>query len=158
MRLFYKLNTRESVFGFHDAAFFLGEVDLVIGFGQGGLAFLTALDFLGDRQPVLEWGGIGLLGFCQEFLDVEVEFLEFLLGVTVADGGVFAGVGEDFGAIDGEADLADFEDSAAGDHFQNLGEGALREEAFFLPEGAGGVDGLDVDVDESWHVKLRFRN
>ena len=110
------------------------------------MAFVAALDFLGDREAVLERRGIGLLGFGQEFLNFEVEFLELLLGVAVADGGVFAGVGEDFGAIDG--DLADFEDSAAGDHFQNLREGALEEVAFFLPEGAGGVDGLDGVDDE----------
>ena len=66
-----------------------------------------------------------MLGFGQKLLDLALEALEFTLGAGVAHGGVFAGVGEDFGAVDGNGDLADFEEFATGSHFQNLGEGLL---------------------------------
>ena len=57
----------------------------------------------------------------------------------VADSGVFARIGEDFGAVDGDGDLADFEDFGAGGEFQNLGESMLEEGRIFPSKGAKGV-------------------
>lgn len=80
-----------------------------------------------------------MLGFGQKLLDLALEALEFTLGAGVAHGGVFAGVGEDFGAVDGNGDLADFEEFATGSHFQNLGEGLLEESGVFPSKGTEGI-------------------
>ena len=114
------------------------------------MALLPPLDFLGDRQTLLERGGIGLLGFGQKFLDFQIEFLELLLGVAVAHGGVLAGIGQNLGAIDGYGDLTDFEDSAAGGHFQNLREGPLEKRSVFSAKSAKRVVvGVGVGAEKS---------
>ena len=76
--------------------------------------------------------------------------MEFLLGVAVAHGGVFAGIGQNLGAIDGCGDFTDFEDSIAGGHFQNLREGPLEMCSVFSAKSAERVVvGVGVGAEKS---------
>jgi hypothetical protein len=86
------------------------------GFNDGGglfefcNAFFAARDLGGNAQAVLERGAVGVLGFGEEFGDLVFEDLHLLNGVSVTDSSVFAGVGEDLGAVDGDGDVSNPED------------------------------------------------
>ena len=112
--------------GFGSDARLGSEFHFGTGLAQRGHALVATLKFLGNGETFLQWGGVGLLGFGQKLIDLALEALELPLGTGVADGGVFARVGEDFGAVDGYGDLADFEEFAAGGEFQNLGKSVLE--------------------------------
>ena len=82
----------------------------LFGFPELGEAVFAALDFLGDGEAVLERGAVGILGFLEELGDLLFGELHLFDGVAVAHGTVFAGVGEDLGAVDGDGDVAELED------------------------------------------------
>lgn len=110
----------------------------------------AAESLIGNRQPVLKWRGIGLLGLRQQLLDFHFQIVEFLIGVAVADSGMLAGVCQNFRAIDGNSHLPDFQDAARRGHFQNLGKGSLEERAVVSPECAKGVMvGMDVGTHQA---------
>ena len=71
---------------------------------QRGFTFLPPGDFFGDRQPVLERGGIGLLGLGQQLRHFQFQLGDHFTGPLVADGAVFAGVGQDLGAVGGHGE------------------------------------------------------
>jgi len=83
--------------------------DLGAGARQGGLAFLTAGDLFGDRQPLLQRCGIGLLGLGQELLHFQFELFDQFPGALVAHGAVVAGVGQHLGAVNGHGELTELE-------------------------------------------------
>ncbi|MGV1015722.1 MAG: hypothetical protein ACOYB4_12205, partial [Methyloceanibacter sp.] len=105
--------------------------DLDAGLGQRGLAFLAAGDFPGDRQPVLQRRGVGLLGLGQPLRHFQFELGDHLTGPLVADGAVFAGVGQYLGAVGGDGELADLEQFELLGQWQHLDE-ALGEEGLVL--------------------------
>ena len=78
------------------------------GFGllEFGDAVLATLDFVGDGEAVLERGAIGIFDFLEKLGDLLFGELHLFDGVAVTHGAVFAGVGEDFGAVDGDGDVA----------------------------------------------------
>jgi hypothetical protein len=125
----------------------------LFGLAESGDAVFAALDFLGDGEAVLERGAVGVLGFLEELGDLLAGEFHLFDGVAVADGAVFAGVGEDFGAIDGDGDVADLEDFGAGGELENLVKGVGEEVFIFAAELADrvvigvGVAGEETDGD-----------
>jgi len=95
------------------------------------LAFLAPLDLIGNRQSILKWRGIGLLGLYQQLFDFHVQIVELLFGVTIAHSGVLACVCQNFRAIDADGNLPDFQDTAPRGHFQNWAKARWRRKPFF---------------------------
>ena len=77
----------------------------------------------GDGEAVLERGAVGIVGFLEQFGDLFAGEFHLFDGVAVAHCAVFAGVGEDLGAVDGDGDVADLQDLGAGGEFEHLVEG-----------------------------------
>ena len=138
----------------------LGLFGLKAGVGAGlhlglgalelGFALLPALDFGGDGAAVLQGRRVSLVGLGQQLGDLEVEGAQGFFGVAVADGGVLARVGEDFGAVDGHGDVPDLEHAAAGGQLEDLREGVREERAVVAPERAERVViGVGVGAQEA---------
>lgn len=103
------------------------------------MAFFAPLDLIRNRQPILKWRGIGLLGLCQQLFDFHVQIIELLFGVAIAHSGVLAGVCQNFRAIDGNGNLPDFQEPTLCSPFQNLGKRSPEQRAVISPECANGV-------------------
>ena len=106
----------------------LGEGGGAFGFFKvGGLAGAGFDDFAGDfeldepgfapdnfpldGEAVLQGGAVGCFGFGEELGDFGFEQGDEFPGFAITVGGVFAGVGHDFGAINGDG--AQFEEAMA---------------------------------------------
>jgi len=105
--------------------------NLGAGLGQRGAAFLAAGDFLGNGQAVLQRSGVGLLGLGQELLHFQFELLDLLPGARVAHGAVFAGAGQDLGAVGGDGELAQLQEFELLGQLQDLDK-ARGEQGFIL--------------------------
>jgi hypothetical protein len=78
--------------------------------------FLAPGNLLGDRQPVRQGRGVGLLGFGRQLGRYQSHFGDHLPGALVAHRDVFAGVGHDFGAVGRHGELAELQ------HVELLGQ------------------------------------
>jgi hypothetical protein len=115
-----------------------------------GFALLAALHFGGNRQAVLQGRGVGLVGFGQQLGDLQIERAQRFLGVTVAHGGVFARVGQDLRAVDGDRDLTDLQHAAPRGQFQDLLEGLGQQRTVLAPESAERVViGVGVSAEQT---------
>ena len=117
--------------------------DLGPRFGQLRLAFPAAHDFVGNGQAVVPRRGVGGFGFGHQLLHFPFELFDPLPGPLVAHGAVFARVGQRFGAVGDDGDLAEL------GHFQLVGQlqdfhKALGEERLVLP--AEGADRVVVGI------------
>ena len=104
-----------------------------------GNAVLATLDFVGDGEAVLERGAVGSFGFLEKLGDLLFGELHLFGGVAVTHGAVFAGVGEDFGAVDGDGDVADLQHAGVGGEFEDLMKGVGEEVFVFAAELADRV-------------------
>jgi len=94
--------------------------DLGLGLSQFRFALFTASDLHGDAQSVLQGRGVGLLGFGHKFGDLQIELPQLFFRVTMTDSRVFAGIGQDFGAVNGYGHFADIKHSTIGCQFEYL--------------------------------------
>jgi hypothetical protein len=86
----------------------------------------------------------------EELGDLLFGELHLFDGVAVAHGAVFAGVGEDLGAVDGDGDIANLQDLGAGGEFEDLMEGGGGRRFVFAAELADGVVvGVGVGGEEA---------
>ena len=101
-----------------------------------------------DSEAVLERSAVGGFGFGGEWGDFGFEQGDEFAGFAITVGGVLAGVGHDFGAIDGDgAGFEEFEFAGGEEDFE---EGFLNEGAVFAAEGAIGiVVRMGVGADEA---------
>ena len=106
---------------------------------QSGFALLSAGDFFGNAQPVLQRSAVGLLGFGQQFFDLPVQLPDGFARMLVADGGVLAGVGHHLGPIHGHGNLTDLQKLQRLRQFQHPHKGLLQQRFVLAPEGANGV-------------------
>ena len=128
------------VFGqLHGVARLGAGLDLGTGLGEGGAAFLAAGDLGGDAQPVLQRRGVGLLGLGQELLHLGFEQGDRFAGARAAHGAVFAGVGEDLGAVGGDGELAELEHLELLGQLQHLDETLVEQRLVLAAEGAARV-------------------
>ncbi len=135
---------------FLDEAFFGPCFHDFFGFGESGDAVFTALDFFGNGEPVLERSAVGIFGFLKEFGDLLACEFHLLKGVAIAHGAVFAGVGKDLGAVDGDGDVADLQNFGTGGEFENLMEGFRKQVLVFAAEFADRVvGGMGVAGEEA---------
>lgn len=96
-------------------------------------------------------GAIDILGFLKELGDLLLVELHQFDGLAVTHGAVFAGVGDNFGAIDGHGDVADLE--SAGDYYEDLMEGGEEDVFDFAAELAN-----RVVVGVVWAVENSLRH
>ena len=104
------------------------------GFAELGDAVLAALDFLGNGQPVLQRGAVGALGFGQQFGDLLAGQLHLLDRVAVAHRAVFAGIGQNLGAVDGHGEVAHLQHAGPRREFEHLVEGGTQQVLVLAPE------------------------
>lgn len=116
--------------------------------GDGRQAVLASLELCGQAQPIGEVGAIGLLGQCQQLVDLALELRLDGLGMSIGEGTVAAGVGVDLGAV--QAHRAEAADLVLAGDLQHLGKDRFELLGEPPPEGAERVVvGMGVGGDEA---------
>ncbi len=101
-----------------------------------GLALLTELLLGGNRQAVLQVRRVRLVGLRNQLGDFQIKGLKGSLGVAAANRSVFARVGQNPCTVDGHADLAELQNPAAREHFEELPEGLGQQRTGFSAKPA----------------------
>jgi hypothetical protein len=84
----------------------------------------------------LQRRGVGLVGLGQKLRHFQFELGDHFAGPLVADGTVFAGVGQNLGAVGSHGELADLKPFELLGQWQNLDEALGEEGLVFAAEGA----------------------
>ena len=122
---------------FDPLALCLGEgagFQLRAGLPQSAFAHVPPRRLVLDGQPVLQRLGVCRVGLGEQLFDFQFDLLQLLAGALVTHRGMFAGVGEHLGAVDGDRDLAHLQHLTSRSQFEHLRKATGEQLPIAAPE------------------------